>query len=146
MDTEPPRDDASRVCPEAVEALTARFDGEIGNIADARLAAGLFLDTLQPHDPPMSPASRGNILLVVTELAANAIQYAPGPFTVRMHRKFEDVQVTVRDKNPIKPTPQPCDLARGTGGRGWPLIHALSRQVRVLRDPDGKNIHALMSW
>lgn len=45
----------------------------------ARLAAEEFLDDLGQSVPPATPEHWDDILLVVTELAANAVQYAPGP-------------------------------------------------------------------
>ncbi|WP_376772566.1 ATP-binding protein [Streptomyces zagrosensis] len=113
---------------------------------DARLAASQSLDTLICRDPPTSPISHGDILVVVTELGANAVQYAPGPFTLRLRRTFDGVHVTVADTNPTPPTPRRCDPARGAGGIGWHLIQALADQVDVVRKPDGKDIHAFLPW
>ncbi|ORT55788.1 ATP-binding protein [Streptomyces sp. CB03238] len=146
MVTGPLRDDENSVCPEVGDAFTARFDGEISDVTDIRLAARLFLGTLMRHDPSSSSESGSDILLVVTELASNAIQYAPGPFTLRMRRTFDGVHVTVADQNPAPPTPRTCDPTRGAGGLGWHLIQALSRQVSVVPNQGGKEIHAFLPW
>ncbi|OKK02622.1 ATPase [Streptomyces sp. CB03234] len=111
-----------------------------------RRAAGLFLGSLAHQDPPTDSESWGDILLVVTELAANAIQYAPGPFTLRIRRAFDGVHVAVGDHNPSPPAPRPCDPARGAGGLGWHLIQALSRQVSIVPHEGGKEVHAFLPW
>ncbi|MEU0370181.1 ATP-binding protein [Streptomyces sp. NPDC006283] len=142
----PRKYDRSRPYPEVVEELTARFDGDIDDVTGARLAAGASLDALARRDPPGCPQSHGDIRLVVTELAANAVQYAPGPFVLRMRRTFDGLHVTVRDTNPRPPVPRPCDPARGTGGLGWHLIQALCQQVSVVHDSGGKEIHVFLPW
>ncbi|MFJ8074412.1 ATP-binding protein [Streptomyces sp. NPDC096176] len=142
----PRKYDRSRPSTEVGEDLTAHFDGDIDDVTGSRLAAGVALEALARRDPPSCPQSHGDILLVVTELAANAVQYAPGPFVLRMRRTFDGLHVTVRDTSPRPPVPRPCDPARGTGGLGWHLIQALSRQVSVLHDPGGKEIHAFLPW
>ncbi|ORT55678.1 ATP-binding protein [Streptomyces sp. CB03238] len=146
MTTGPLRDGWSAVHPEVAEGLTARFDGDIGNVTDARLAAGLFLDTLAYCDPPTTPESHDDVLLVVTELAANTVQYAPGPFALRVRRTFDGVHVAVRDSNPVPPAPQPCRPGQGAGGLGWHIVHALAREVSVLPERGGKEIHAFLPW
>ncbi|MFC8918093.1 ATP-binding protein [Streptomyces sp. NPDC047821] len=146
MTTGPLRDGWEMVRLQAAEGLTARFDGDIGDVTDARLAAGLFLDTLAHSDPPVHPENRDDVLLVVTELAANTIQYAPGPFTLKVRRTFDGVHVAVRDGNPVAPTPRSCAPSRGAGGLGWHIIRALAREVTVLPERGGKEIHVFLPW
>ncbi|MEU7280008.1 ATP-binding protein [Streptomyces sp. NPDC045431] len=130
---------------EVGESISTRFEGHLGDVTDARVAAGLFLDTLAYADPPAQPDSRDDVLLVVTELAANAVQYAPGPFTLRLRRTFDGVHVMVGDTNPRPPKPVPRRSARVPGGLGWHIVRALG-EVEVVRDGPGKEIHVFLPW
>ncbi len=112
----------------------------------ARLAAEDFLCGLARDAPPASPEHWDDILLVVTELAANAVQYAPGPFTLRMRRTFDGVHVTLRDTSTTPPAPRSFDPRHGGGGIGWHLVHALCDQVSVVTDDRGKDVHAFLPW
>lgn len=141
----PLKDDWDPMRGEVGEGLRTRFDGDLRNVTDARLAAGQFLDTLAYADPPTEPDSRDDIVLVVTELAANAVQYAPGPFTLRVRRTFDGVHVMVGDTNPEPPKPVPCRPDRAPGGLGWHIVQALGR-VDVVRDRTGKEIHVFLPW
>ncbi|MFD5103029.1 ATP-binding protein [Streptomyces albidochromogenes] len=126
--------------------VTARFRGDVGDVTAARLTAERFLDELTGQHPPSERESRDDILLTVSELAANAVQYAPGPFVLHLRSTFDGIHVCVGDTNPAPPVPRSCDPARGAGGIGWHLIQALSREVGVLREPDGKEIHVFLAW
>ncbi|MFF8288699.1 ATP-binding protein [Streptomyces sp. NPDC016309] len=141
----PLKDDWNGVHGDVAEGLSARFDGDIGNVTDARLAAGLFLDTLGCSDPPTEADSRDDVMLVVTELAANAVQYAPGPFALRVRRTFDGVHVMVRDGNPEPPRPVPRSSAGKPGGLGWLIVQALG-EVSVLLQEDGKEVHVFLPW
>lgn len=112
----------------------------------ARLAAEEFLGDLGQSVPPTTPEHWDDILLVVTELAANAVQYAPGPFVLRMRRTFDGVHVTLRDTNPTPPAPRSFDPRTGGGGIGWHLVHALCDQVSVVTDERGKDVHVFLPW
>lgn len=112
----------------------------------ARLAAEEFLSHLAHDAPPTGPEHWDDILLVVTELAANAVQYAPGPFTLRMRRTFDGVHVTLRDTSTTPPAPRSFDPRHGGGGIGWHLVHALCDQVSVVTDDRGKDVHAFLPW
>jgi anti-sigma regulatory factor (Ser/Thr protein kinase) len=96
--------------------------------------------------PPASAEHWDDILLIVTELAANAVQYAPGPFALRLRRTFDGVHVTLRDTNPTPPAPRAFDPRSGGGGVGWHLVHALCDQVSVVTDDRGKDVHAFLPW
>lgn len=112
----------------------------------ARLAAEEFLYALSQAAPPTAPEYWDDILLVVTELAANAVQFAPGPFALRLRRTFDGVHVTLHDTSTTPPAPRPFDPRSGGGGIGWHLIHALSEQVSVVTEGRGKDVHVFMPW
>ncbi|MGW0882050.1 ATP-binding protein [Streptomyces sp. NPDC002671] len=127
-------------------ARTFSFPGELRNVTGARLAAEEFLRALAREAPPGLPEHWDDILLVVTELAANAVQYAPGPFGLSMRRTFDGVHVTVHDTSTTRPEPRPFRPRTGGGGIGWHLVHTLSHQVSVVVDDRGKDIHVFLPW
>ncbi|MEU5540258.1 ATP-binding protein [Streptomyces sp. NPDC020362] len=122
------------------------FPGELRNVTGARLAAENFLCALARDAPPGTPEYWDDILLVVTELAANAIQYAPGPFALRLRRTFDGVHVTMHDTSTTRPEPRPFRPSAGGGGIGWHLVHTLCSQVSVVVDDHGKDIHVFLPW
>lgn len=99
--------------------LTTAFGGELRNVTDARLAADGYLRALARTAPPSAEEHWDDILLVVTELAANTIQYAPGPFELLMRPTFDGVHVTVRDGSTTRPAPAasaPRRVGAASGG------------------------------
>ncbi|MER6529678.1 ATP-binding protein [Streptomyces sp. NPDC001508] len=122
------------------------FPGELRNVTGARLAAQDFLGDLARRTPPSAPEYWDDILLVVTELAANAVQYAPGPFALRMRRTFDGVHITMHDTSTVRPEPRPFTPRTGGGGVGWRLVDTLCDQVSVVVTDGGKDIHAFLPW
>ncbi|MFJ9820859.1 ATP-binding protein [Streptomyces sp. NPDC101151] len=122
------------------------FPGELRNVTGARLAAEEFLCGLAQDAPPRTHECWDDILLVVTELAANAIQYAPGPFGLRLRRTFDGVHVTMHDTSSTRPEPRPFHPNAGGGGIGWHLVHTLCSQVSVVVHDHGKEIHVFLPW
>ncbi|MFE9680551.1 ATP-binding protein [Streptomyces sp. NPDC002701] len=125
---------------------TTTFAGELPNVTGARLAAEEFLLALTRASPPAAPEHWDDILLVVTELAANVVQYAPGPFELCLRRTFDGVHVAMHDTSTTPPAPRPFHPGRGGGGVGWHLIHTLCDQVSVVVTDEGKDIHVFMPW
>ncbi|MFJ7073735.1 ATP-binding protein [Streptomyces sp. NPDC098781] len=132
---------------EKIQDWEARFDGGFGDVTRARLSAEEYLTALARSAPPATPEYRDDILLVVSELAANAIQYAPGPLRLMMRRTFDGVHVTFSDTSTTPPAPRPFHPGTGSGGGiGWYLIHTLCDQVSVVVREDGKDVHAFLPW
>lgn len=144
MATEPHGND--RLVSQEIPSRSSRFPGELRNVTGARLEAEGFLSELARCTPPAAPEYWDDILLVVTELAANAIQYAPGPFELNLRRTFDGVHVVMRDTNTTPPAPRPFQPSQGGGGIGWHLIHTLCDQVSVVTGRQGKEIHAFLPW
>ncbi|CCK32694.1 hypothetical protein BN159_8316 [Streptomyces davaonensis JCM 4913] len=120
-----------------------RFTGALGDVTGARLAAEAYLRDLARILPPAVPDHRDDILLVVTELAANCVEYAPGPFELRLSRAFDGVHVVLRDTSPVPPKPR---AGRGGRGVGWYLVQTLSHQVGVITHEQGKDVHVFLPW
>ncbi|MDO0909429.1 ATP-binding protein [Streptomyces sp. DT2A-34] len=132
---------------EEIEDWEVGFDGGFGDVTRARQCAEEFLATLARSSPPAAPEYRDDILLVVSELAANAIQYAPGPFELTLRRALDGVHVTLGDTSTTPPAPRPFHPGKGGGGGiGWYLIHTLCDQVSVVVRADGKDVHAFLPW
>ncbi|MEG3630198.1 ATP-binding protein [Streptomyces poriticola] len=132
--------------PEGITDRTAGFAGELHHVTGARLVAEDFLYDLARVAPPAAPEHWDDILLVVTELAANAVQYAPGPFELQLRRTFDGVHVVLHDTSSVPPEPRPFRPSSGGGGVGWHLIHTLCDQVSVVTDEHGKDIHVFLPW
>lgn len=122
-----------------------RYAGDLRDVTEARLDTERFLDTLSRAAPPSAPEHWDDILLVVTELAANAVQYAPGPFAVRLRQTFDGVHVAVHDTSPVPPEPRPF-RRDGGGGVGWYLVQTLGNQVSVVTTEEGKDVHVFLPW
>jgi anti-sigma regulatory factor (Ser/Thr protein kinase) len=144
MATEPRGDDT--LATEEIPSRTACFAGELHHVTGARLAAEEFLDEFARASLPATPEHWDDILLVVTELAANAVQYAPGPFVLRMRRTFDGVHVTLSDTSTTPPAPRPFHPSHSSGGIGWHLVHTLCDQVSVVVHDHGKDVHAFLPW
>nr|WP_189532255.1 ATP-binding protein [Streptomyces roseolilacinus] len=132
--------------PRDADDLEARFGGALEDVSAARLLADRYLAALERTATPSEPDRRDDVLLVVTELTGNAVQYAPGPFSLRLRRTFDGVHVVVRDSNPRPPVPRPWSPADNTGSVGWHLVNALATQVSVLTRPEGKDVHVFLPW
>ncbi|MFG2573748.1 ATP-binding protein [Streptomyces sp. NPDC048481] len=148
MATEPRGNEA--VSSWAIPSRTARFAGEPHDVTGARLTTEEFLHELARASPPTAPECWHDIVLIVTELAANAVQYAPGPFELQLRRTFDGVHVTVHDTNSTPPTPRPFHPDSGGGGIGWYLVHTLCSQVSVVTADEGqepgKDVHVFLPW
>lgn len=140
-----PRGNESSVCA-AVPVRTARFAGEPQDVTGARLATEEFLRELARIAPPSAPECRYDIVLVVTELAANAVQFAPGPFELRLRPTFDGVHVVLADTSRVVPEPRPFRPDSGGGGIGWYLVDALCDQVSVVPHASGKDVHVFLPW
>ena len=65
-----------------------------------------------------------DVMVVVGELAANAVVHACSDFTVSLSRLPGGVRLVVGDSAPVPPSPRPPDAA-SVGGRGLGLVSAL---------------------
>lgn len=82
------------------------------------------------------------MLLVVSELVANAVRFARGPLTVRLIRGGHgQLLCEVGDKGNGRPRLGRKDLL-GDGGRGLHVVHGLTTRWGVRWTDDGKVVWA----
>ncbi|MFR9801197.1 ATP-binding protein [Pseudonocardia sp. RS010] len=67
-----------------------------------------------------------DVLLVVTELAANVVDHAGTPFEITLHREPGALHVSVRDECTTPPVPRGQD-PHASRGRGLLVVQAVSR-------------------
>ncbi|MEU2929515.1 ATP-binding protein [Streptomyces sp. NPDC007251] len=83
------------------------------------------------------------VLLVVSELFANAVQHAGGVTGFRLEARPEAVTVAVDDASTLPPRPRPLD-PRTPGGFGWHLVQELSTDVQGTVHAGGKTVTAVV--
>ncbi|MEU8137788.1 ATP-binding protein [Streptodolium elevatio] len=97
-----------------------------------------FLDHV-PDAPPSAEAVR-DVVMVVSELVANAYRHATGPRRLTLTADDETITVAVEDGRPDGLTPLPT--APASGGFGLLVIRRLCRDVDVHPVPGGKRVIA----
>ncbi|MFJ6728736.1 ATP-binding protein [Streptomyces sp. NPDC091281] len=118
--------------------------------ADVRVAVRQAVAGYRAAGPPCDERSVADALLVASELATNAILHGGGLTAFGADLDGRAVRVSVSDRSDLLPVaPPPGDAQhRGrflVGGRGWPLVCRLAREVRVRCLPTGgKTITALV--
>jgi anti-sigma regulatory factor (Ser/Thr protein kinase) len=87
-------------------------------------------------------ACLGDLLVIVSELASNAVRHAHSGFTVRVCGQRDRVRVEVLDHGDGWPeAPRREDVVTG-GGMGLNLVGALSDRWGAVPQPDGKVVWA----
>ena len=86
-------------------------------------------------------ALKYDAMIVISELATNAVVHARSPFEVRVEDRGAVVRVAVRDACAARPG-NPTPSTDRPGGRGLALVAALSRSWGTSDDADGKTIWA----
>ncbi|MGW6399610.1 ATP-binding protein [Streptomyces sp. NPDC055134] len=120
-----------------------QYTGEPGCIADARAFAEVFLEQLRSEWCALIDArSRGDLLLLVSELVTNADRHSHGPYVLDLEGSKDEVAVTVYDSSAAVPRLFVRDPGR-IGGHGLEIVHALATEVIVERVPVGKWIKAV---
>ncbi|MGW7524278.1 ATP-binding protein [Streptomyces sp. NPDC054783] len=90
-------------------------------------------------------AAMADALLVTSELTTNAILHGGGITGFDVAVDSGAVRVSVSDRSDELPVAAPPVDERGLGGRGWPIVCRLSRDIRVAQLPcGGKRITAVV--
>ncbi len=109
------------------------FSPEPGEVAAARqfaraVATGWGIDV-------------GDLVVVVGELAANAVLHARSTYSVTLRHDGDRVVVEVADRNARMPSPAAVP-ARALSGRGLTIVEQLARSWGVRPEADGKVVWA----
>jgi serine/threonine-protein kinase RsbW len=78
-----------------------------------------------------------NVVLVASELTANALEHAGGPARLDVVRDGGAVTVSVMDRSPDQPPVLSLDRELGAGGFGLQLTLKIADDVGWYRTPDG---------
>ena len=114
--------------------------------ASARDATRAFLARAARLRAPAKDESTDNVLLVVTELVANAIRHTVGPCALHLELLDGSIDVCVSDCSPQSPQPR-TPGTDGTGGWGWFMIKRLATHIHIKPMPEGgKTICAALPW
>ena len=97
--------------------------------------------------PAPDPETRGHLgLLVVSELATNALRHGGGRYTLQLFASPDALTAAVSDLNSAPPRERTPDLNGGTGGFGWHMVRHLTSHVTITSAPGkGKTIHARLT-
>lgn len=95
-------------------------------------------DLLSQHCPWADPDA---VLLVVSELVANAIRHTTGWWRLHVTVGRDRLVVEMDDSSPQPPVPREPDFGGG-GGFGWHMVLNLAGQVEVRPLPYGKRVQA----
>jgi anti-sigma regulatory factor (Ser/Thr protein kinase) len=114
-------------------------DGSLRTAEQARDMTRVFLAAAAPQGGNAVDA----VLLVVSELFANAVQHAGGVTGFQLKAGPDAVTIAVHDASTVPPRPLPLDATR-PGGFGWHLVQQLSMEARVAIHAAGKTVTAVV--
>jgi anti-sigma regulatory factor (Ser/Thr protein kinase) len=112
-------------------AVTASFPSETRAVSDARRFV------LEAGDVPDEAA--GDVALLVSEVASNAVLHARSPFTVTVERRGSNLRVAVSDSSAVLPVVKHLSN-EATTGRGLRILGHLAQAWGVEPDGDGKTV------
>jgi anti-sigma regulatory factor (Ser/Thr protein kinase) len=114
----------------------ASWPADPSHVADARR----FVDThLREHG--LSTQSDA-VVVVVSELATNAVLYSATPFSVSLGRADHTLTLSVHDGSLDTPSLRPLHGPLGERGRGLHIVSQLSSDWGVVPDREGKSVWA----
>jgi anti-sigma regulatory factor (Ser/Thr protein kinase) len=123
--------------PQLVIEESRRHDtGDESGSAGARSATTQFL--LQ-HCPW---ADLDAVLLVVSELVANAVRHTSGWWRLHLTAGADILTIEMDDSSPRPPVARAPDLGGSGGGFGWHMVQRLAGRVEVRPLPYGKRVRA----
>ncbi|GFE23657.1 ATP-binding protein [Streptomyces nigrescens] len=110
------------------------------SIHRAREATRAFTDNLTPAP---DPERADTLLLVVSELATNALRHGGGRYTLQLFAGPDTLTAAVSDLSSAAPRDRTPDLNGGSGGFGWHMIRHLTSHLTITPAPGaGKTIRA----
>ncbi len=108
--------------------------------ADARRAVERVVAACCRADRPCDEHALSDAQLVASELTTNAILHGGGVTDFHVDVVGRDVRVCVSDRSdrlPVARPPVDRQGRRRVGGRGWPIVCRLARDVKVSDLPSG---------
>ncbi|WP_320777401.1 ATP-binding protein [Streptomyces sp. CRN 30] len=109
--------------------------------AEARRAVERAVTTgYREGGPRCDAAALSDAVLVASELTTNAILHGGGVTDFRVELVGPELRLSVSDRSDDLPVPvAPADRQGrwSVGGRGWPIVCRLARDVRVAGLPSG---------
>ncbi|WP_052863127.1 ATP-binding protein [Streptomyces niger] len=105
------------------------------DVSQARRATAAFLAENCPW------VDRDAVVLVVSELIANAEQHASGWWRLSVSVQEGSLVVELRDGSEAAPVARQGDLG-GAGGHGWHIVQRLAGDVAIENRPGGKSVRA----
>lgn len=121
------------------DATEQVFAGDPQSPAAARGFVRSAVGTLLPRPPP--DALCDDLELVVSELVTNAVRAGSPSVTVAVVVDGDRIMLRVSDEAGGWPEPRDADVY-DTGGRGLPLVSAISSSWGVRMSTDGKVVWA----
>ncbi|MFJ8675572.1 ATP-binding protein [Streptomyces sp. NPDC093589] len=114
------------------------------SVSRAREATRAFTDSLTPAP---DPDRADTLLLVVSELATNALRHGGGRYALQLSAGPDTLTAAVSDSSPVAPRERTPDLNGGSGGFGWHMVRRLTSRLTIAPGPTtgpraGKTIHA----
>jgi hypothetical protein len=82
--------------------------------------------------------------LVASELATNAIRHVQSPLRLVVSRDDDGITIAVDDVSTVAPAPRVATLD-GYGGRGMPIVAALSKAHGVVVTAEGKSVWSTLA-
>ncbi|MFG2292362.1 ATP-binding protein [Streptomyces sp. NPDC048603] len=110
---------------------------------EARRVAARTL-AAHPADCPYGTAQ--DILVIVSELTANAVQHARPPYALTLRVEPGRAGIAVSDASHTLPRQPGGSDVLATRGRGLEIIRALGADLFVSPSPDGKQVIAVITW
>ncbi|MGY5127855.1 ATP-binding protein [Streptomyces nigrescens] len=112
----------------------------LDSIHRAREATRAFTDSLTPAP---GPERVDTFLLVVSELATNALRHGGGRYTLQLFAGPDTLTAAVSDLSSAAPRERTPDLNGGGGGFGWHMVRHLTSHLAIAPAPGtGKTIYA----
>ncbi|MGW0362769.1 ATP-binding protein [Streptomyces sp. NPDC002990] len=112
----------------------------------ARAAREVAARTLASHAVHCPHSTAEDIVLIVSELAANAVQHARPPYALTLSFEQSRAGIALSDASPALPRQHGRSGSLATRGRGLEIIRALGADVFVSRSPHGKQVIAVITW
>lgn len=121
-----------------IRSASYPLSGRSGTAPRARDHARGFL---RSRTPPLAASVVDDALIVAGELISNAVRHAPGPCVLHLADDGKQLTIAVSDTSDRLPVPRHPDLATGSGGFGWHLLHRLGGGLNVRTGPGpGKTV------